>query len=507
MLSQEDNELLCRVGPGTPMGNFMRQYWVPALRADELPAPDCPPVRVRLLGENLIAFRMTSGKVGLMQNACPHRGASMFFGRNEEEGLRCVYHGWKFDATGSCVDMPSEPAESNFKSKVHATAYPCVERGQIVWTYMGPRAAPPPLPDLEANLLPSHMYTLSTLMQECNWLQALEGDFDTVHTQFLHSRLNTNPAPGTGGYYSQRQKYARFHVIDTDYGVTYGCYREAEEDSYYWRVAHFLFPFYTMVPTGNLGIQIKVQTWVPMDDEHTLYFQMRDVLSSSESQKTSTYEMSLEERARKQAVIAGARMGATPHMPNSTDWFGRFRNVANASNDYMLNREEQRTVDYAGMPSDATTEDQAMIESMGSIMNRGREHLGTSDAGIVRMRRALLRAVKALRDEGVTPPGVDQPEVYRQRSGYILLPTGGRQQGSSGSVSKRRLPPRSLPQFRPEAEDPSVPATRGTSGRMPATRPVLCGSPHPTRGFGPREGPPAGRKAGRAAATPRAGPA
>ena len=157
MLSAPDNDLLCRIGPGTPMGNLMRHYWLPALMTGELPAPDCPPVRVRLLGENLVAFRATSGRVGLVRNSCPHRGASLFYGRNEEEGLRCVYHGWKFDPAGACVDMPSEPAESNFKGKVRAIAYPCVERNGVIWAYMGPRtsAEVPPLPQIEANLLPA----------------------------------------------------------------------------------------------------------------------------------------------------------------------------------------------------------------------------------------------------------------------------------------------------------------------------------------------------------------
>src|SRR5215831_6980073 len=153
MLSNEENDLLCRVGPGTPMGNLMREYWIPAIRSDELPSPDCPPLRVRLLGEDLIGFRATSGAVGLMQNACPHRGASMFFGRNEEEGLRCVYHGWKFDTAGQCIDMPSEPAESNFRTKIRATAYPCIERNGAIWAYLGSREAPPQLPDLEANMV------------------------------------------------------------------------------------------------------------------------------------------------------------------------------------------------------------------------------------------------------------------------------------------------------------------------------------------------------------------
>src|SRR5215472_12199393 len=154
MLSKEDNELVTRVGPGTPMGNLMREYWVPAMLSSELPAADADPVRVMLLGEKLIAFRDTNGAVGLIQNHCPHRGASLFFGRNEEAGLRCVYHGWKFSTTGECVDMPNEPAESDFRTKVRATAYPCVERAGVVWTYMGPRNPPPPLPGLEWLELP-----------------------------------------------------------------------------------------------------------------------------------------------------------------------------------------------------------------------------------------------------------------------------------------------------------------------------------------------------------------
>jgi len=149
MLTRADNEYLCRVGPGTPMGELFRRFWLPATLAWELPEPDGAPVRLRLLGEDLVLWRDSSGAVGAMQNACPHRGASMFFGRNEENGLRCVYHGWKFDTTGACVDMPNEPAESNFKHKITAQAYPCAEYADIVWLYMGPQSPPPPLPDLD----------------------------------------------------------------------------------------------------------------------------------------------------------------------------------------------------------------------------------------------------------------------------------------------------------------------------------------------------------------------
>src|SRR3954469_5345557 len=158
MLSKEDNDILCRVGPGTLMGNLLRRYWMPALLSNELPAPDCPPIRVRLLCEDLIAFRDTSGSVGLVKNSCPHRGASMFFGRNEENGLRCVYHGWKFDTTGTCVDMPSEPAESNFKTKVRIGAYPTQESGGIVWCYMGPPATMTPFRDLIGGNIDANEY-------------------------------------------------------------------------------------------------------------------------------------------------------------------------------------------------------------------------------------------------------------------------------------------------------------------------------------------------------------
>src|ERR671929_426924 len=181
MLSQQDNELVCRVGPGTPMGELMRQYWVPAMLSSELPSPDASPVRVLLLGEKLIAFRDSNGQVGLLDNNCPHRGASLFFGRNEQCGLRCVYHGWKFDVAGHCVDMPNEPPESNFKDKVRAIAYRCVERNGVIWTYLGPLETPPPLPDLEWNLVPENQRYISKRYQECNWAQALEGGIDSSH--------------------------------------------------------------------------------------------------------------------------------------------------------------------------------------------------------------------------------------------------------------------------------------------------------------------------------------
>src|SRR5579859_4092490 len=224
MLSEHDNQTVCRVGPGTPMGRLMREYWVPALLARELPARDSDPVRVMLLGEKLIAFRDTSGQVGLVQHNCPHRGASLFFGRNEDSGLRCVYHGWKFSSDGTCVDMPNEPPESDFRTKVRAVAYPTRERGGIVWAYLGPRGEPPPLPDLEPNMLADDQVVVTAIQRECNWLQGLEGDIDTSHLGFLHLGAidPENTKPGTFQHYTVKDRAPRYSVVDTEYGAMYG---------------------------------------------------------------------------------------------------------------------------------------------------------------------------------------------------------------------------------------------------------------------------------------------
>jgi len=250
MLSQEENELITRVGPGTPMGNLFREYWLPALLSSELPTPDADPVRTLMLGEKLIAFRDTNGRVGLMEHACPHRGASLFFGRCEEQGLRCVYHGWKFDVDGNCVDMPNEPAESDFRTKVKARAYPTAERGGIVWAYMGPRTEPPPLPDLEGNMLEGA--TAWAYQQAANWFQILEGHIDTVHVGFLHygGLSAEDMPPGTFSHYQIQQRSALFEVIDTEGGAAYAASRPAGPGQTYWRVAQWMFPAFSMASSG-----------------------------------------------------------------------------------------------------------------------------------------------------------------------------------------------------------------------------------------------------------------
>ena len=415
MLSQEDNEVLCRVGPGTPMGDLMRQYWMPAVRSDELPAPDCPPVGIKLLGEELIAFRATSGAVGLIQNACPHRGASMFFGRNEEEGLRCVYHGWKFATDGTCVDMPSEPAESNFKNKVRTVAYPTHERGGIIWAYMGPRQKTPPLPDLEANMLADGEASIYNICIPSNFMQNWEGEMDTVHAAFLHSGATDADVlkPGTAAYYQAKNRAPRFSVIETEFGTSYGAYRPAEDDTYYWRIAHMLFPFYAMPPLGPLGRNATIGIYVPMDDDHTLQWEIMYQPGVGSTLQGLDGPM---------ANPIGPRTGRGVTLANGTGWYDRFNIEQNYVNDYLIDREAQKNWEsYTGIAG-VRQQDMAVTESMGPIYTRHREHLGTTDTMIIRTRRRLLNAAKAYRETGEASLGVDHPAVYHQRSGDLVLP-------------------------------------------------------------------------------------
>ena len=405
MLSAEDNDLICRVGPGTLMGNLMRQYWIPGILSSELPAPDCTPVRIMLLGEKLIAFRDTSGRVGLMQDACPHRGASMFFGRNEEDGLRCVYHGWKFDTAGNCVDMPSEPAESNFKSKVHAKAYKTFERNGAIWLYMGPREVPPPLPDIEANIADGY-HTLA-MEHDHNWLQVLEGTIDTIHAGFLHSGAARWQDAPEGSFQKAmlRERSAKFEVLNIDAGVTYGAHRPADPGMEYWRIATFLFPFYGISPTGGSfqkGVPTTLTAAVPVDDDHTMYIHF---ISKQALAKYDLY-------------------------PNGTGWYDRFTAPANNSNDYQLDRDlaarsqlNSGGPNFSGIPS-VRHQDRAITGSMGHIYDRTHEHLGQTDLGIIRTRRRLLEAAKAFAANGTLPPGVNDPASYRVRTGEIFLPEG-----------------------------------------------------------------------------------
>jgi phenylpropionate dioxygenase-like ring-hydroxylating dioxygenase large terminal subunit len=426
MLSVEDNEILTHVGPGTIMGDLLRQYWVPALLSEEVPAPDCPPVRLRLLGENLIGFRVTSGKVALIQDACPHRAASFFFGRNEEEGIRCAYHGWKFDINGSCVDQLNEPEDTKFESKVHATTYPCVERGGLVWAYMGPRADPPPLPDLEPNMMVEGRGRVSPNMFNWNWFQCMENNMDTSHQGILHFGAvpledALDPEKAQQAYagpvedlkYIVGNRATTFVVKDTDFGCSYGAYRPGEDDTNYFRTMHWLFPWVTMTPVIRLGQMANCVITVPLDDTHTMSWGM----------STGRFD-----------APAGAPQragGGRDLLPNTKDFLGRFRlkffydTAGSGDYDFGVDREVQKTsrtvTGYTGMPS-VIVQDSAITWSQGAIVDRSKEALGSTDAMIIRVRRRLLNAAKELREHGTIPPGVDKPDIYRQRSGWAMVP-------------------------------------------------------------------------------------
>lgn len=420
MLNKEDNELLTRVGPGTPMGNLMREYWIPVLQSEDLPEPDSDPQRVRLLGEDLIAFRDTKGSIGLLQNHCPHRGASLFFGRNEEAGLRCVYHGWKFDTTGQCIDMPNEPAESDFRTKVKATAYPCHELNGVIWTYMGPRKDPPALPELGWALVPSEQRQSLRYARACNWLQALEGDVDSSHVNYLHRRFGNEDSRSTATRLLTQTDEDRKHfqlfrengapklqVLTTDVGVTYGAARPGAGNQVFWRVTHFMLPFYTSIPgTRAIG---SAKVWVPLDDGHTLIWEPSWSLTGS--------ALPEEDRRGQTGRVPQAGFSPTTGHPLSRWVFAN-----NASNDYGIDRERQKTVNFTGMDDSNPLQDGAIQESMGTTLDRSIEHLGSADAMIIRVRRKLLQTVRAHRDEGVIPAGVDEAAAYRRRGVQLILP-------------------------------------------------------------------------------------
>jgi phenylpropionate dioxygenase-like ring-hydroxylating dioxygenase large terminal subunit len=406
MLTREENALISQTGPGTPMGNLMRRFWLPALLSSELPEPDCPPMRVRLLSEDLVAFRATDGRVGLLGAHCPHRGASLFFGRNEEHGLRCVYHGWKYDVTGQCVDMPSEPPESTFKDRIRATAYPCVERAGVVWTYMGPPERRGPPPDFEWACVPESHIAVNKAIASCNYLQAMEGNFDSSHISYLHRRLSdlkpgSDPAdPGRPALsFNARDRAPQYTVVETDYGLMLAARRNAGEDSYYWRVSQWLLPVFDMIGHDPGSMPMSGHALVPMDDEHVWFWSIR----------WEGYRPLTDAERREHGEEA-----RVPVLP------GSFWPRANASNDYLLDRAAQRTESFTGIPG-IGNQDLAMTESMGGIVDRTQEHLGSSDAAIIQVRQALLRAAREL-EQGLEPAAASRPAVFHIRPTSIVLP-------------------------------------------------------------------------------------
>ena len=405
MLSKADNEIVTKVGPGTLMGNLLRRYWTPALLSSELPGPDCTPLRVRLLGEDLVAFRDTEGKVGLLDVNCPHRGTSLFFGRNEENGLRCVYHGWKFDVTGHCVEMPSEPPTSAFKDKLKVPAYPTHESGGIVWTYMGPKGKMTGFRDFGTEALPPERWRATKRIQPMNWMQVMEDGLDTTHPSWLHmwagaADLEDDGSDTPGTYNSGRaqwkfwahDKAPEVEVIDAWHGFRGVGLRTTPNGNTHARLYQYTIP-YTSGPGGG-GFT------VPIDDDQTYSFSFNKVGTELWDQLNI---VGGNKRRLQDANVS--RSLAIPEWPYDED--GETRNKAN---DWLVDREAQKSgAINTGIRGHFNNHD--IMATQTAFSDRTKEHLGSLDRKIIRMRRVLIEAAKNLA-QGIEPPAIDPSLPY-----------------------------------------------------------------------------------------------
>lgn len=414
MLSQSDNELLTHTGPATGMGQLMRRFWMPALLSEELPEPDCAPKKIRVMGEDLLAFRDTRGQVGVVDPVCPHRGANLYYGRNEDCGLRCAFHGWKFDTEGHCTDLPTAPHDSGYKQRIRIKAYPVREAGDMIWIYMGPESNPPELSRMAfLNVPPSHRY-VSKKWQDCNWFQCVEGAVDTAHFSFLHMLLGTESlsaeqtlqkiqfaAMGAQAVRNDRFRWVRddpaprFTVQEFESGLILGAARHADQEDLYWRITHFLVPNHALAPSAFPGENYHGQTFVPVDDTHCWIYTY-----------TWNPERPLTEQEREMA-----RQGHTVHAQVDEHYMP----LRNLRNDYLLDRQDQKYNSYTGIRG-VSEQDAAIQDSQGPIADRTREHLGATDVGVVRTRALMLKLAKQLA-QGVAPPQASSPDTYATHSG------------------------------------------------------------------------------------------
>ena len=401
-ITREQNDELTLTGRGTLMGDLLRRYWIPALHDWELPEPDCPPVRVKLMGECLIAFRDTQNRIGLIDEFCAHRGVSLWFGRNEACGLRCAYHGWKYDVTGQCVDLPSEGDDGPMRKRVKLKSYPCIEAGGVIWTYMGPPELQPEPPALEwVRVAPRQRY-VSKRLQESNYLQAIEGGIDSSHVSFLHSgALKRDPlfVGSKGNEYNERDRMPFFDVVEFEGGLLVGARRNAD-NGYYWRITPFIMPSHTIIPP-RAGHPLGAHAWVPIDDHNcwawSINYHPRRELTEAE--------------------VGAMRDGKGIHVRYVP---GTFVPLQNRGNDYLMDRAAQKAgIHYSGVEGIAM-QDASLQESMGPIQDRTLENLCPTDRGVVMMRRLLLTAAQANR-RGERIPGLAAAE-QQVRSCAIVLP-------------------------------------------------------------------------------------
>jgi phenylpropionate dioxygenase-like ring-hydroxylating dioxygenase large terminal subunit len=398
-MNKEMSELLVRTAPGTPMGNLMRRYWVPVLMSSEIAEPDGPQVRVQILGEKLLAFRDTEGRPGLISEFCSHRGVSLYFGRNEENGIRCAYHGVKFDRSGKCVDVPSSPQSC---ARMHIKGYPCIERGGLVWAYMGPEDKMPEPPELEWATLPASHVFVSKRLQECNYLQAMEGGIDTAHVSYVH-RYEVDDDPmhkDTKALdYIKADGNVVFEIEQQPFGLTLLGRRNGEPDSYYWRVTQWLFPWFTLIPPFGQH-SLAGHVWVPIDDHScwawSVNFHPDKPLSDEERQQLE--------------------QGMGIHCEYEP---GSFRPKANKDNDYLMDRQAQKDKrSYSGVFGFAV-QDSSLQESMGLIQDHEAERLLPTDKAIVMARRMLHEAVVGL-ENGIEPPALNVSAQHVRAAGVLL---------------------------------------------------------------------------------------
>jgi phenylpropionate dioxygenase-like ring-hydroxylating dioxygenase large terminal subunit len=413
MLTQAQNDTLTRTGPGTAMGALFRRFWIPVLLSRELAERDGPPVRVTVLGEDLVAFRDNAGRVGLVEARCPHRGANLFFGRNEEGGLRCAYHGWKFDVRGRCLEIPTmdrgAATYENLRERAQLAAYPTQEWGEFIWAYLGPLKDMPPLPDMEFALVgPTHRY-VSKKLQECNWAQSAEGAVDTAHFSFLHSPVGDGEdmaAKLPPGYAEQirwmkADGAPRYTVVDHEAGLVLAGGRHAGPGETYWRIAQYLMPNHSLAPAGSAAQTNHGQTWVPIDDKSCWVF---------------TYSWH-PDRPLAEAERAAYAAGSGIHAEVDEHYVP----VRRRANDYLIDREAQKRESFTGITG-ISEQDQAIQDSQGFIHDRTRELLGPTDLGVSRLRALMLEAARDLA-AGKAPPAATQPDAYRVRSGLIVTPS------------------------------------------------------------------------------------
>jgi phthalate 4,5-dioxygenase oxygenase subunit len=390
MMTAEENDLLCRVEGDAPMGQLMRRHWIPACMSEEVAERDGTPIRVRLLGEDLVVFRDSDGRLGVLDEYCPHRRASLVFGRNEECGLRCLYHGWKFDVDGNVVEMTSEPAESGFAGKVRHTAYPAREGGGFVWTYMGPAETMPEFEPPSFSPTGNERVSILKIKVKANWAQITEGQIDSAHSSSLHSS-DMVPARVDGAMATEQtwlrpstDRTPRFQLQRTSFGFRYAAIRRPIVNANthdYIRTTVFVAPFVSLIPPNNVHNVTTVLA--PIDDHNTDFY----FIAWNGSDKPGVEQEAWRRFNRAQPGI---------------DLDEDFRNKRTRANNYLQDRQAMKLGNFTGIAG-IPNQDIAMWESMGptGISDRPRERLGASDVAVVEFRRLMIEAARTMRDTGV----------------------------------------------------------------------------------------------------------